>query len=334
MAESWEPFVAAAFAPIVVWLLWRSQIYSVELLRWRLVKLVRWRGTKWLYSIVSWFGVFLHEVSHATVLILSGHGVKQFRAGVEQGHVIPGRMRTGPVAFLSFLVAALAPLFIPPLLALLGLIFLVNGQLLPFHDGGAGLQGAVDVLRREFIEFPLALAHAVAGLDLAQWPHAIVFLLVLLGMPASRPSHVKGSRFHGTKDEGDVAVLRQRIRQNPIVFVVFLLLLYGAYFATTLAPEASKGYWYAFEALWGVAITGILLAVFGAIWWTLTALTAQTKAVLAWLGPLAFIACEVGLRWPTPSGLVSEQINALSLAAWAVVAIGLALVIPRRRGIL
>lgn len=334
MAEAWEPFVAAAFAPVVVWLLWRLQIYSVEVLRWRLVKLVRWGGTKWLYSVVSWFGVFLHEVSHACVLLLSGHGVKEFRAGVEQGHVLPGKMRKGPVAFLSFLVAALAPLFIPPILVLVGLYFLVSNHVLAFQVGGTGLQGATDVLRREFVDFPVALGRAVAGLDLAQWPHAIVFGLVLLGMPASRPSHVKGSRYHGTKDEGDVAVLRERIRHNPLVFIVFLLLLYGSYFLTTLTPQASAPYWFAFEAVWAVALTGIALALFGAVWWTLTALTAQTKALLAWLGPVTFIACEVLLRWPASGGFGPIQINAIAIGAWAIVACALAVVVPRRRGLL
>ncbi len=331
MAAAWEPFVAAAFAPVVVWLLWRCQILSVELLRSRLVKLVRWRGTLWLYSVVSWFGVFLHEVSHATVLLLSGHGVKEFRAGVEQGHVLPGRMRKGPVAFLSFLVAALAPLFIPPLLVLVGLIFLVNHDVLAWQSGGPGLDGAVEVLRREFVEFPLAFGKALGGLDLAQWPHGIVFLLVLLGMPASRPSHVKGSRFHGANDEGDIPVLRARIRQNPLIFIVFLALLYGAYFLTTLAPQANRGYWYAFEAVWAVAITGICLAIFGAVWWSLTALAGRTMPLVAWLGPLSFAGAQVALRWPQSFGLPPLAINGISLGIWAAVAVLLALLLPRRR---
>src|SRR5207244_4244981 len=154
MAQAWEPFAAAAFAPAAVWLLWRAQALSVELLRWRLVALARWRGARGLYAVVSWFGTFLHEVSHASVLLLSGHGSD------------------------------------------------------------------------------------LASLDLARWPHLGVFLLVLLAMPASRPSHVKGSRFHGSKSEGDIPVLRQRIRQQPLLFVAFLALLYGAHFLIGALPGA------------------------------------------------------------------------------------------------
>ncbi|MES2155317.1 MAG: hypothetical protein V4510_09305 [bacterium] len=330
MGQAWEPWAAAAFAPIAVWVLWRLQILSVELLRWRLVKLAGWRGTRWLYSIVSWFGVFLHELSHASVLLLSGHGVKQFRAGVEQGHVLPTRMRRGPIAFLSFLLAALAPLFIPPALVLGGLLLLVDPNLLGLQDGGAGLQGAVDVLRHEFVDFPAALARALAGLDLAAWPQAVVFALVLVGMPSSRPSHIKGSRFHGTSDEGDVAVLRSRIRQNPFIFIAFLAVLYAAYFAATAVAAASRPYWFAFEVLWAIALTGIVLAVAGAVWWTLTGLMARTIAPFGWLGPLAFVASQVVLRAPHTLSVV--QVNGLSVAIWAGVALALLVLLPRRRG--
>ena len=32
-------------------------------------------------------------VSNTAVLLLSGHGIRQFRAGAESGHVTPARMR-------------------------------------------------------------------------------------------------------------------------------------------------------------------------------------------------------------------------------------------------
>src|SRR5688500_9253979 len=92
---AWEPFAAAAVGPAAVWVLWRLQTVSVDVLRTRLLVLTRHWDQAWLYAIVSWFGTFLHEVSHATVLVLSGHGIKEFRAGVEEGHVLPARAQIG-----------------------------------------------------------------------------------------------------------------------------------------------------------------------------------------------------------------------------------------------
>src|SRR5688572_18622850 len=143
---AWEPFAAAAVGPAVVWVLWRLQTVSVDVLRTRMLALTRHWDQAWIYAVVSWFGTFLHEVSHATVLLLSGHGVKQFRAGVEEGHVLPGRMRGG-VGMLFFLAAALAPLYIPPLLALLALGLVLGVLPDPFTVGGDGVEGVWEAVR-------------------------------------------------------------------------------------------------------------------------------------------------------------------------------------------
>ncbi|MEA3191156.1 MAG: hypothetical protein QOD77_1738 [Thermoplasmata archaeon] len=321
--EAWEPWVAAAFAPAAVWVLWRFQTWSVEFLRWRLVKLVG--HANWLYATVSFFGVLLHELSHASVLLLSGHGVKEFRSGMESGHVLPARTRTGFVGTLSFLVAALAPMFIPPLLVLLGVVFLVDRGVVDLLPGGDGLLGAWEGLRVVLVEFPVRFAQAVARLDLAHWPHLVVLLLLLLGMPAARPSHIKRSRFHGGS-EGDVAVLRARIRHNPVPFLLFLALLYAAYLTVRVwLPEA---YWGAFQWVWAVAATGVLLSAFGAAWWSLAAMNARTSLLFAWVPFLLFVAVETALRVVRPTDPMWA--NAAAVAAWAGATAVLRFMFPRR----
>jgi len=323
--SAWEPYAAAAVGPAAVWALWRLQTVSVDVLRTRLLVLTRHWDQAWLYAIVSWFGTFLHEVSHATVLVLSGHGVKRFRAGIEEGHVLPGRMRGG-VGMLFFLAAALAPLYIPPLLALLAL-WLVLGVLPdPFTVGGEGLAGVWDAVRLVLVELPKDLLLAIAGLDLAQWRHAAVLAVVLLFAPGSRPSHVT-TRFHSAGDGGDVPALRRHIRHHPLPFLLFLAAVYGAYWLTRWVPEA---YWYPLEAAWAVAVAGIVLAVFGAASWTLVGLDGRVMPGLAWLGPAAFVAVQVlgrMLEWPL--GVI--QLNGVSVAAWLVVSLVLGAVLPRRR---
>ncbi|MFA5945161.1 MAG: hypothetical protein WC876_11925 [Candidatus Thermoplasmatota archaeon] len=321
---AWEPFAAAAVAPVVVWVLWRLQTLSVDVLRNRLLVLTRHWDQAWMYAIVSWFGTFLHEVSHATVLLLSGHGLKEFRAGVEEGHVLPSRMRGG-VGMLFFLAAALAPLYIPPLLALLAVYLVLGVAPIPFTVGGDGLDGVWAAFKPVLVELPTDLALAIAGLDLADWRHALVLAVVLLGAPGSRPSHVK-SRFHSKGDGGDVAALRRHIRAHPLPFILFLGLVFGAYFAARWLPEA---YWYPLEAVWAVAVAGIVLALFGALFWGLVGLDGRASALVAWLGPTTFLLAQVGGRlmdWP----MSVLELNGVAVAAWLVVALLLALVLPRR----
>lgn len=326
VSMEWQPFLVAAVPPVVVWLLWRVQILSVNLLRLRLLVLHRHLDQRWLYWIVSWFGTFLHEISHATVLLLSGHGIRRFKAGVEEGHVVPGRMHGG-AGMLFFLAAALAPLFIPPLLVLLGFWLVAGLQPIPFAQGSARLTALRPAFEPFLVDLPWTLLRAIGNLDLSDWRHAVVFALVLLGAPGSRPSHVRGSRFHGKGDEGDVAALRRTIRANPLPFIAFLILLYGAFFA--LHAIEPRAYWYPLQAVWAVAVTGIVLALFGALFWSLAGLDGRVSALVAWLGPAAFVAVQVVGRlasWP----LSILELNLASLAAWLAVALVLGQAAPRR----
>jgi hypothetical protein len=317
-------FAAAAFAPVAVWVLWRGQTLSVEALRLALLWMAR-RGLRWLYAVVSWFGTLVHELSHASVLLLSGHGISQFRAGVERGHVMPSHVKTRGLGMLSFLVAALAPLFVPPLLVLVAVVFLLDRSILVLPAPGPGLQPALDALKEVLLEFPLRLVQALAHLDLARWQHVALLALVLLALPGSRPSHVKGSRFHGPS-EGDIPVLRAHIRKHPVPFLLFLLLLYVAYFLTLVFPAA---YWIPIGAVWALALTGIVLAFVGAAWWALFGLAGSVHPLLGWLGPAAFVAVQVGARMLDPAPAVAA-INLLSLAAWLAVGVVLFLVARRR----
>lgn len=323
---AWQPLVAGAIPLALVWVLWRLQTLSVEALRASLLVLDRRWDQKWLYAIVSWFGTFLHEVSHASVLLLSGHGIKEFRAGVETGHVLPARMRGG-VWTLTFLVAALAPLFVPPALVLAALALGLGVVDVPFFAGPSELDGFAQALRPFFVELPRDLLLAIAALDLADWRQALVLALILLGAPGSRPSHVR-SRFHGKGDEGDVAALRATIRRNPLPFLAFLAIVYAAFFAA--ARWWPEGYWHPMEAVWAVALTGIVLALFGAAFWGLAGLDGRASALVAWIGPTTFAAVQVlgrVLDWP----LSVLQLNAVSVAAWLLVAVVLGQAVPRRR---
>jgi hypothetical protein len=321
---NWQPFAAAAIAPLSIWLLWRLQTVSGEVLRGRLLVLTRRRDQRWMYAIVSWFGTFLHEVSHATVLLLSGHGVRRFRAGVEEGHVLPRRMRGG-VGMLFFLAAALAPLFIPPALALAVLWWALGVLPDPFLVGDGGLAGFLEAARPALLDLPRRLLVALANLDFTNWTHGLALAAVLLFAPGSRPSHVK-SRYHGEGDEGDVPALRRHIREQPLPFILFLAVVYGAYFAAHWLPAA---YWYPVQAVWAVAATGILLALVGALFWILPGLDGRASPVIAWLGPASFAGVQVLVRLlEVPLGLAA--VNGLAAATWLAVALVAASAWPRR----
>lgn len=330
---------AAALAPAVLWLLWRAQTASVGALRASMMRMTR--HAKWLYHTVSWFGTFLHELSHAAVLLVSGHGIKDASVRSETGHVTPRRQRKDIVSFLSFLAAAIAPLWIPPALVLVALAVLVEPGVVTFDIVGPGWQTATDTVASVLVATARDVGSALAGLDLAKPAHIAALALALVAAPGSRPSHVRGSRFHGTSDQGDIAVVRRRIRRQPWLFLLFLAIVYGLYFLLVVAPFAAPAwYWVPFEALWAVAVTGVLLALGGAAVWSIVAWTTFVRPWAAWIGPAFAVWIQVGVRaaqagadsgaaqatrdWPIAA------INAASLAAWALVTAVLLVLLPRR----
>jgi hypothetical protein len=332
-------FAAAALAPAVLWALWRAQTASVGVLRIAMIRLVR--HAKVLYLTASWFGTLLHEASHAAVLLLSGHGIKDASVRSETGHVTPRRTRNDPWSFLAFLAAAIAPLWIPPALVLLALALLVDPGLLPYHSVGPGWDAATETVRTSLIGTARDVGAAIASLDLAQPSHIAALVLALVAAPGSRPSHVRGSRFHGTRDEGDVAAVRRRIRQQPLVFLLFLAIVYALYFLLVVLVPAPAWYWVPFETLWAVAVTGVLLALGGAALWSVVAWTTYVRPWAAWIGPAVAVFIQVGVRaaqtdaangaaaadWPIAA------INAASVAAWALATGVLLVVLPRRDAI-
>lgn len=323
----WRLFVAAAFAPFVVWALWRVQALAVDkVLRTGMFRLLRYQRRT--YNVVSWFGVLLHELSHAFFLVMGGHGIRQFRVGVDAGHVTPRQARRGPLGLMTFLLAAMAPMFTAPAAILALLLLLVAPGLLDPVSAGPGLQPAVDAFTVTFRDFLPGLLLALVGLDLAAPAGLSVFLLAVLALPSSRPSHVKGGK--GEADEGDIAVVRQKIRRQPVPFIVFVLLVYALYFA--LVPFAPAWYWTGFQLLWGTAAVGIVLATLGGVGWWGVAQGGRITPLLGWLPVAVALAVQVLPRVVEVPGLTGSPLwmNLASLAVFAVLTAALASTAARR----
>lgn len=317
---------AAAFAPIVVWVLWRLQAVSVNtVLRGGMYKLLRHQTTT--YNIVSWFGVLLHEISHATLLLLGGHGIRNFSVKVDQGHVTPRQVRRGPLGTISFIAAAMAPIYAAPGIILLLVILLLDPDLIPFARDATGLRPALEVLEATAVDVPLRLLDVLVGLDVTTAAGAAVCILAIFAMPAARPSHVKK---RGEADEGDIAVVRRTVRRHPIPVLVLLAVVYLAYFA--VVPFDAAWYWAPWQVIWAVALVGIVLAVMGGLGWYAVALTGRIQWLFAWVPYAAAMAVQVVPRLEG-SGLGDVPvwvINLATLAAFLALALGLYSVAPRR----
>ena len=314
-------FLVAAFAPLTLWLLWRIQSVAIDqALRRGMYGLLRYQRRT--YNVVSWVGVLLHELSHAFFLLLGGHGIKDFKVRTDGGHVTPHQVRRGPLGLLTFLVAALAPMFVAPaILFVVAWRLLDSGLVEPAH-AGLGWDAAWPVLRDTATDMPVRLARLLVGLDVATGAGATVFLLAVFAMPSARPSFVPGKR--GAQDEGDIAVVRRKVRRQPIPPLVVLALLYASYFLVPLWPAA---YWGAWQVAWSISLTATLLAVLLGLAWVGVAWAGRIRAWLAWVPFATGIAIQLAGR---QTELALWIVNLATVAAFTLLSIGLWAVAPRR----
>ncbi len=309
----WTWFLVAAAAPIVLWLLWRIQALAVDkVLRTGMYRLLRHQRAT--YNVVSWMGVLLHEISHAFFLILGGHGIQDFKVGVDAGHVTPKQVRKSTLGTLTFMVAALAPMFVAPAAILVLLILLPSGDWPPALVSGPGIAVLLANLQNTAFGVGLLAVSELWALDVATWGGGVLLALMVFALPSARPSHVKKKG----GDEGDIAVVRRTIRRRPLAFIILVVLAYASYFA--LIPWAPEVYWRMWQVAWMVAIIGIVFPIGMGIVWHIVAWTGRIRGWAMWLPYAAVVAVQVFGRL---SGLDLVIMNVITLAAFFFLAYGL-----------
>lgn len=314
-------FAAAAIAPLVAWALWRIQAVVVnQILRGGMYRLLRHQRRT--YNVVSWFGVLLHELSHAIVLLLGGHGIRDFSVKVDEGHVTPKQVRKGGLGTLTFIAAALAPMVAAPAVILALVLLLLDPNLLPWSNNATGLTGATEVLQVTLVEAPQRWLSVLVGLDITTIAGGVIAAMAVLALPAARPSHVKKK---GEPDEGDIAVVRRLIRRRPLPVIAFMLVVYASYFAIAAGQVAY--YWIFWQTIWGVAVTGILFGLLAGLGWYAVAWTGRIQPWAAWLPYAAVVAVQYLGR---QQHLELWWVNAASMGAFVLLAIGLRSLAGRR----
>ncbi len=314
-------FVAAALPIALAWLLWRLQAVCVNrLLRGGMYRLLRYQRTT--YAFVSWFGVLVHEISHALVLMVGGHGIRRIKVGVDAGHVTPRQVRKGPIGTLTFIAAALAPMVAAPIAV--AALLLLGGLRLPAPVADAGVLAAWENLMQVAMDVPERLVIDLVGMDVTTGVGAALFLLAVFAMPSARPSHVK---VRGEADEGDIAVVRRLIKKRPWPVLAFAFLVWASYFVASFT--SLRWYWLVWEGIWMVALVGIVLAAIMGVVWYAVAWTGRIQTWIAWLPYAIVVAVQVGARLWLPDVEI-WTINGATVAAFLAFSAGLLAVAPRR----
>lgn len=246
----------------VLYASWRFQEFLVNLLRWPLASIAGQSNA--FEAFLTFFGTLLHEVSHASILLVTGQGIMEFHVRPYHGHVLPRRAFGNWYGHLVLAAAAVAPLWLIPFLTIAvstGLLG-VNWLNAPVFSPDAQM---------EFYRASIAVSLSAMQdtlVQAARYPFLLTVMIVTLivASPGLRPS--KFIDDDGQKS-GDIWVLRRTVRRHPIPFILVicaLLALVGI--PSGIQPVGAA----ILHVLLAVSFAGILTAIVGFVFYGFTAI--------------------------------------------------------------
>jgi hypothetical protein len=175
-----------------------------------------------LVRAMNWWGVFIHELSHAVTAIATLNRVSEFKVTSSGGHVVHDI--SGRFGFFGWLAAqsiSLAPAFVPTIIVALLMHYL----------------GYIDFTRVNFIAGdPVSIIYSLyldlipfiirttgwlfMNLDYTKIHNLILLLFLMFSFSSAKPSSISGKS--GT--QGDIQSVIQMSIKFPVYTLLFLLL--------------------------------------------------------------------------------------------------------------
>ncbi len=199
-------------------------IFSVLLIQWGMVNLIgshigriSFNHPK-LVRAMNWWGVFIHELSHALTAIATLNRVREFKVTSTGGHVVHDI--SGRFGFFGWLAAqsiSLAPAFVPPIIVALLMHYLGYIDFTRVNFIAGDPVSIISSLYLDLIPFIIrTTGWLFVNLDYTKIPNLILLLFLMFSFSSAKPSSISGKS--GT--QGDI----QSVIQMSIKFPVYTLL--------------------------------------------------------------------------------------------------------------
>ena len=176
-----------------------------------------------MFKALNWWGTFMHELSHALMVLLSLNKIKEFKVGPGGGHVIwSSTKRQGYAAWLSAQIVSLAPFFIPPLLIGIPLVYtkIIDLKGITVNFGFSDPINMISMLCLELIpQLALKIGRMLAGLNLFCFWDVLLLVILMFSFSGAKPSSIKDSHL-----EGDIQSFLRRCKEH-LIYTFFSLVL-------------------------------------------------------------------------------------------------------------
>ena len=197
-------------------------IFSVLLIQWGMMNLIgRYIGRisfnhPKLVRTMNWWGVFIHELSHALTAIATLNKVKEFKVTSSGGHVVHD-IRVGFFGWLGAQSISLAPAFVPPIIVALLMHYLGYIDFIRVNFNAGDPVSIINSLYLDLIPFIIrTTGWLFVNLDYTKINNLILLLFLMFSFSSAKPSSISGKS--GT--QGDI----QSVIQMSIKFPVYTLL--------------------------------------------------------------------------------------------------------------
>jgi len=224
--------IFAPLAPILgVLLFWFIQLLFIESQKYLLSKI--WEKHKPLCRFTNFLGVLFQTICHALGYTVTRSGISQFEITVDYGKVSPKKEKGGAFEWLSNSFLLFGPFFIPPLLLLICLYFLVGG--LEFsvpdiiklqEDLYFSFAGQMNVFGHNLFNFSEKFFDFLLNIDFLHPAHlGFILLIIFLGM-GIRPSYIGKEKQEKVNMIYDLKNIKNHILQKPLYIILLFLFTY------------------------------------------------------------------------------------------------------------
>lgn len=177
----------------------------------------------YIFRAMNWWGIFIHELSHAVTAIATLNKVKEFKVTSNSGYVVHGSNGRGFLQWLAGQLISISPAFVLPIIAAFLLkfsgyidfhsVFRYAEPLEPASIISALYLGSIPEVMR-------TLGWLFLNLDYAKGKNILLLLVFVFSFSDAKPSSIDKKY----RMEGDLQSLIRGFFGSPIYTIFFILL--------------------------------------------------------------------------------------------------------------
>ncbi len=181
-----------------------------------------------LFRAMNWWGVFIHELSHAITALLTLNKIKEFKVSSTGGHVMHYSTRSGFFQWMGTQLISAAPAFVPPIIVamLLGYLHYIDFRYISFDFSSLEPVGVISGLYLGLIPYIVkTVGLLLVNLDYSRVENILLLLILTFSFSAAKPSSIDKK----SGMQGDLQSLIEGFYKFPVYTILSVLVFIASF---------------------------------------------------------------------------------------------------------